>query len=287
MSRFRRSARDDPGERAFVSVEDVSRVYEPYRAGRIPRAMRVFGGLGLHAGGAEDDDDDAELLDDLDEVPERHEDRRTIALDRVSFSAAAASCVAIVGAPNSGKTALMKVVAGVAPPSSGRVVVHGLVGPILDSALPLFPAYGTLARGLPTVGAFLHIPPRRIRHNLDDIFEFAGSRELRKKATATVSGKTHRELLFAMMLVLDPDIILVDSPIPKPMAERVRRRLSEFKASGGLILITGQDVESVAWIADRVITLEHGSVVHDESVDDALERVAREREPEGDRISPG
>src|SRR5439155_25704731 len=167
---------------------NVSRVYEPRRVRRIQRAMRVFGGLGLQTGATfDDDDDDAELLDDeLEELLEPDEDRKTIAVDRVSFSVAGGLCLAIVGPPKSGKTTLMNIIAGIAPPSSGRVVVHGLVCPIVDAALPLLPPYGTLGKGLPTLGAFLHLPPREIRRHLDEIFEFVGKPELRQRTTSSI-----------------------------------------------------------------------------------------------------
>jgi lipopolysaccharide transport system ATP-binding protein len=248
--------------------------------------MRVFGGLGLQAGDTFDDDEDAELLDDeLEELLEPREDKKTVAVDHVSFSVAGGGCVGIIGPPKSGKTTLMNIVAGITPPTSGRVVVHGFACPIVDSALPLFPRTGTFGKGLGSLGAFLHVPPRQIRRHLDEIFEFVEKPELRQKATTSVSSRTHREILFAMMLTLDPDIVLIDSPIPKPISARVRTRLTDFKASGGLVLMTGPNVKSVAWLADRVITLEGGAIARDERVEDALERWSIEKRDENGDVA--
>src|SRR5205823_6552769 len=123
-------------------------------------------------------------------------------------------------------------------------------------------------------GAFLHIPPRRIRHHLDDIFEFATTKDLRERTISSVPAKFQREIMFATMLTIDPDIVLVDAPIAgKEIGERIRGRLTEIKASGGLVIIATRDIESVAWIADRVITLNRGVIAHDEPFEDALERV--------------
>jgi ABC-type polysaccharide/polyol phosphate transport system ATPase subunit len=280
---------DDLDHRASVSVEEVSRVYEPYRVRRIHRAMRIFGGLGVGLGEQVDDDDDDvndgnddDFFDEMEDVVERPKDQ-IVALHEVSFTAAGGSCVALVGPSGSGKSTLMNIVAGVAPPSSGRVIVHGLVGPILGSTAGLYPQYGKLGKALPTLGAFLHIPPRLIRHHLDEIFEFLGRPDLRPKLTSSVPGKVLREVLFATMLVFGADIVLIDLPMPgKEFGERVRERLTAIKASGGLVMIATPNVESVAWIADRVITLKKGSVAHDEPIGAALERVRTEQAVEAD-----
>jgi ABC-type sulfate/molybdate transport systems ATPase subunit len=257
----------------FVSVEEVERIYEPVRARRIHRLLSVFGGLGadLYAtpGDDEDEEEDEELEDD--ELERRKE--QIVALAGVSFRALSGTCVAVCGPAESGKSVLMRIVAGLVPPTRGRVVVHGQPAPIVDALLSAFPPWGSFGAALPVVAGLVRMPVRRVRRNLGEIFELVGEPGLRKERVNAIGGATRRRALLATMLSLDPDVLLIDTDLSgKAFSEELRRRMLELKASGGVIVIAARDPAEVAWIADRVVTLESGRVARDESLDEALAR---------------
>jgi ABC-type polysaccharide/polyol phosphate transport system ATPase subunit len=274
-----RSLADDFGDiahRPFVAVEHVTRTYTPVEVKRIQRAMAVFGGLGVGYTGTAIDEDDDEYLDDEDEVEERETaDSTTVALDDVSLVATGGTCVALVGPANAGKTTLLRIIAGLAPPSSGRVVVHGSVAPALEDLFTLYPRAGRLDGALTGLGALLGLPVRRIHQRRTEIFELYGQAGIGREPVSTAPRRTKKDLLLAMMLCLDTDILLMDFSPPKkesnkPRDDRIRDRLQEIRRSGSLIIMAAHDVESVAWIADRVIFMKKGSIMGDCPIEEAL-----------------
>ncbi len=275
------------GEAPAISVERISRFYTPPSFGSAQRFFSLFGGLEADVAVADfgdDGDDDDDDDDDTDADTELAIERGTtasMALDSLSLRVSGSGCVGIVGPKNSGKSVLLRTIAGLSPPSSGRIVVHGTVAPVLTSLAGVVPSRGKLRRVLPTVGGFLGFPPSHVRRVLPEIFELLGDPELGNKAVRTFVGKQRLSLLFALILTLDPDILIVDCALPSgALGEACRERMLELKRCGSLVLIAARRVEDIAWIADHVVYLTQGSVTGAERIDVALAAgAAAEREP--------
>jgi ABC-type polysaccharide/polyol phosphate transport system ATPase subunit len=247
-----------------VSVESVSRRYQQIRAGRTRRLFAVFGGIESDAGPIEeedDDDDDDVLAESDDDLGERKPGDRELALADVSLRLSGPGCVSFVGPANSGKSVLLRVMAGVTPPDSGRVVVTGLLAPVLESLVNLLPRQGRAERGVQVLAALTRLPVRDVRRRLPDIFGFLGEPQFAQSSLSSVSSRRRRELLFATMLSLDADIVLVDCPIPPgALGERCRERLLELKERGALVVIAAATGDDAGWIADRVLYMRRGRV---------------------------
>lgn len=258
----------------LLAFEHVTRSYVPIRTRRIERIFARFGGIVPEAGplGIVDEDDD-EQLDDDDESPRPSAgEAGHVALSDVSFAAAGGSCVALVGGEKAGKTLLLKMAAGMVPPTSGRVVVRGTVAPALDAVAALLPKAEPVGRALLSVAATMRIPPRRIRQRLPHIFEYLEAPELANANTTSLDTRFRRELLLATMLSLDPDVLLVDVALPRapdPARARFVARARELVERGSLVVVASRDIRPVRDFVDRVVQLEAGAVVGDEPHDPA------------------
>lgn len=254
-----------------VSVEAVSRVYAPPRRGRLHRVFSVFGGVGVDPGlvdDDEDDDDDDSVLDE-DESVSAGETR--VALEDVTLRVAGGGCVALVGPSGSGKSVLLREIAGVAPPSSGRIVVTGRVAPLIRSLLQVVPRYGSVRKALPLAAHFVRLPIADARARLPEILELAGEPGLADAQIGAVSPKRRLNLLFALMLSLDPDILVVDGPLPPGQAgTRFRDRILELKQAGALVLVADRTVDGVRWVADEVVYLDGGRLLGSKRIEDAV-----------------
>jgi lipopolysaccharide transport system ATP-binding protein len=243
-----------------ISVQKVTCRFEPVRVRRIESLFAVLGGI-VPGEFSQDLEDDLEE----DEEPREPAARSTFVLTDVSFEAAGpGACVAVVGPALSGKSLLMRVLAGLTPPTSGQVVIHGRVAPALLGTLRLFPRYGRVKRTLPSLAALLGIHPRVARSRFPEIADFAGGEEIGKRHVSLVSKPERWGLTLGLALHADADIVLVD-PVPSDgrLGDMCRERLLELKRAGALIVLTSRTVESISWIADRVIHLDNGSVVAD------------------------
>jgi len=213
--------------------------------------------------------------------------RDSFTLD-VTLAAAADETVAVLGPNGSGKTTLLRVLAGL-DEMEGRVVLDGQV--LDDSArgvhVPaerrsaglvfqdhvLFPhltavenvAFGLRARGRPHAAAVA-------RRWLNE----AGLGDRAEALPRALSGGQAQRVALLRALATEPKLLLLDEPLSAldiSVRADVRRELSRQLASfhGVRLLVTHDPVEAMA-LADRLVVLEHGSVVQSGTPDEVTAR---------------
>jgi ABC-2 type transport system ATP-binding protein len=250
------------GEAPVVTLDGVSKRYEAVRITRARRLFSVFGGLEGDAVIEDDDDDDD---DDGGVDDEQAEDEvvvgQGLALDDVHVELRGAGGIGVIGARPEGRSALMRLVAGLAAPDHGRVIVEGKVVPLFDSLLPLLPRQGKVGRLLPVAADFLGLHGHEVSRRLPEILDFAGDGASPKTSLAGVPTKRRQALLFTALLALEPDIVLVDTRAPRTiLGGRLCDRLVSLKRAGCLVIAAGSRPEDVDWIADTVVEVEAGRV---------------------------
>jgi ABC-type polysaccharide/polyol phosphate transport system ATPase subunit len=252
-------------DRAVLSVEGVSRVYEPMGPQRITRFFSRLGGVSPDDFffGPDDDDDDEELIDD--EFEEEVSREPGVAIDDVSFEAEAGTCVSLMGPERAGKSVLLKVIAGALSPTKGRVVTRGRVAPALDDAIAVMPKMTSLRSALPVVAGILHVAPRDVRSRVDEILDFADASDSAGTRAGYVPTKRRREVLLATMLLVQAEIIVIDTALPRgPLAEKYREKILGRRAEGALVLMGSQNLKAVWELPDRVLHMRQGRIVGDE-----------------------
>ncbi|HEX2505064.1 MAG TPA: ABC transporter ATP-binding protein [Gaiellaceae bacterium] len=207
---------------------------------------------------------------------------RVVAAREVSFSVARAECVAVVGESGSGKTTVARVVAGLHPPSGGRVLLDGapLAGGVRDR-----PKDARRRIQLVFQNPYDSLNPRhRVRDAVARpavVLRGLGRREAegevaelleRVRLPARVAGRFPDELsggerqrvAIARALAARPDVLVCDeitSALDVSVQAAVLEVLGELRAELGLTLVfVSHDLGVVAAIADRVVVLEQGSV---------------------------
>jgi len=138
------------------------------------------------------------------------------AVHHISGSVAAGSLTAIVGPNGAGKTTLLRAIAGLHPPSGGRVSLAGRVA--------LLPQAATLDRGFPIccrdvvllglwqrVGAFAPMPPGS-GERAEEALAAVGLAGFGRRPVGSLSAGQFQRLLFARLLLQDAPILLLDEP---------------------------------------------------------------------------
>jgi ABC-type polysaccharide/polyol phosphate transport system ATPase subunit len=185
-------------------------------------------------------------------------------LREISLDIEQGSVVCLAGASGSGKSVLLKILAGVMPPTSGRIELHGTVNSLLsvggmDSGLTAYEhidSYRRLFR-LPAAGAAGYS---------DDVIAFAELEGFADMPVRTYSTGMMLRLSVALALSGTPSIVLIDDVLgvgDMAFRQKCVERLHALKGSGCTLVVAFSDEELIDQLATRVITLGGGRIADD------------------------
>ena len=260
-------------------VPDVLLVDGLSKRFRTPKQRQgLLAGIRTRLGGGRDDEDDDEDVDEVDDDEDGgRRDQAEWALADIDFRLQRGRTLGVVGPISSGKTTLLRVVAGLTTPSAGAVVRRGRIVPLLDS-LTLLLQDTTGARNVVLLARILGIPTNLVRRELDEIFEFADLAGRESGGRKSFDRDELRRLVVAVALRTEGELILLDSDLGDGGTGFQRRCLDELdrRLEAGCALIqTGRELDSVRRYCDDVIWLEGGQIVHRGSRE-AVARAVRE-----------
>ncbi|WP_210589119.1 ATP-binding cassette domain-containing protein [Streptomyces sp. GESEQ-35] len=193
------------------------------------------------------------------------------AVDDVTFEARAGHVTALLGAPGAGKTTALKLMLEL---QQGRGItyfrgrpLHRIAHPsrevgVLLGDVPGHPAR-TVRGHLRMLCAAVGVSVRRA----DEVLEVVGLVSLRDERLGTLSRGMDRRLGLACALISDPHTLVLDDPADGLSAREshwLYGMLRAHASQGGTVLHTTADPKEAARTADRVITLERGSLVADQ-----------------------
>jgi branched-chain amino acid transport system ATP-binding protein len=210
------------------------------------------------------------------------------ALFDVSLSVQPGEAVALLGANGVGKTTIARVASGLVAPTSGSVLVDGV--DLTDKPVYQFAragiAHATEGRSVfasLSVEENLRLSFRQSkgRHGvgpaLDQAFsQFPALAPRRKQVAGTLSGGEQRMLSMARVLVEAPKLLIADelslglAPI---IVDEIYKDLARLRAEGTALLIVEQHVSHALHLCDRVVLLEHGSIIWEGPASEAGDRV--------------
>lgn len=205
-------------------------------------------------------------------------------LHGLNFSVAPNEIVAILGRNGMGKTTLMKSLMGVIPSAGGSVKLQ-------DKEMSSLKSYQRVANG------FGFVPQGRmifssmtVKENIEtglttskrksvprDLYDmFPVLLEMRNRRGGNLSGGQQQQLAIARALASDPKLLLLDEPtegIQPSIIHEMGRTLKHIRDQRGLSIVVSEQVLSFALdIADRILVIEKGEIVHEElraTVDEA------------------
>ncbi len=205
-------------------------------------------------------------------------------LHGLNFSVAPREIVAILGRNGMGKTTLMKSLMGVIPTASGSVKLEDKEVSRLKSYQRVAKGFGFVPQGRMifssmTVKENIETGLTTSKHNSvpRDIYDmFPVLLEMRNRRGGNLSGGQQQQLAIARALASDPKLLLLDEPtegIQPSIIREMARTLKQIRDQRGLSIIVSEQVLSFALdIADRILVIEKGEIVHEElrsSVDEA------------------
>lgn len=196
------------------------------------------------------------------------------ALKHVSFEIGAGEVVGIVGRNGSGKSTILKIIAGVFRPTAGRANINGRVAALIELAAGFHPDL-TGRENIVINGLLLGLSRKEIAAREAQIIEFAELGDFIDSPVKQYSSGMFMRLGFAIASEVDPDILLMDEILAVGDAsfqQKCLARVSEFRHADKTIVFVSHDMSSVRRFCDRVIVLHDGEIVADGSPDYAIAR---------------
>jgi len=201
------------------------------------------------------------------------------ALREVSLEVYGGQVFGVIGANGAGKSTLMKVIARVLPPREGRVLVRGLVAPMIELGAGFHPEL-TGYENIVLCGTILGRSAKTMRERASDIAEWAGLEDFIDAPIRGYSSGMAARLAFAVTTDAVPDILLVDEVLAVGDAEfkeRSQQRIEQMIEGGTAVILVSHSLETIRETADSVLWLDHGRVARigapDDVVDAYLEHV--------------
>jgi branched-chain amino acid transport system ATP-binding protein len=209
----------------------------------------------------------------------------SVALNGVSLAVQAEELICVIGANGAGKTSLIRTIAGIVPPSSGRIRWCGrdITGmppwEICELGIAqvaegreLFPSL-TVEDNL-LIGGSLKRARGRRDVNLRRVYElFPKLAERRRQSAGTLSGGEQQMVAIGRAVMSEPEMIMLDepsiglSPVLTGVMFNAVKTLHSRKIT---ILLVEQNVASSLSIGDRGYVLENGTVVLEGTGEDLL-----------------
>lgn len=187
---------------------------------------------------------------------------RFLAVDHVSFQVNRGETVAMIGRNGAGKTTIMKVVARVLPPTEGRVVVRGVVAPMIALGAGFNNELNAI-ENIVLFGTLLGRNPDEMRERAHEIGEWAELTDFMDVPIRSFSSGMMARLGFAVAADVDPDVMVVDEVLSvgdESFQRKSFERMQTLMAGGTAVLLVSHVLGKVLEVADRVIWLEKGQI---------------------------
>ncbi|MGY6499223.1 MAG: ABC transporter ATP-binding protein [Microcella sp.] len=201
------------------------------------------------------------------------------ALDDVTLDVRAGELIGLLGPNGAGKSTLLSLVQGRRRPTAGTVELFGgspgdavrrvrLGSTPQETALP-----DTLRVGEVVDLVAAHYPDRVPTGDLADEFGFA---ELLRRQCGALSGGQKRRIAVALAFVGRPRLVLLDEPttgLDVDARHVLWAAIRRHHAAGATVVVTSHYLEEIEALAERVIVIDHGRVLADDTLTAVRDRV--------------
>ena len=182
------------------------------------------------------------------------------ALKNVSFTVNKGEAVALIGRNGSGKSTMLKVIAGVMYPSEGSCTVHGSIAPMIELGAG-FDMDLTARENIYLNGAVLGFDRKYMDEHFESIIEFSELRDFIDVPVKNFSSGMIARLGFSIATEVKADLLVVDEVLAVGdfmFQQKCMKRLEGMLSGGSTLLYVSHDSDTVRRLCSRAIWLDHG-----------------------------
>jgi ABC-type polysaccharide/polyol phosphate transport system ATPase subunit len=208
------------------------------------------------------------------------------ALDDVSLKVEEGEVLGIIGTNGAGKSTMLKLLARISTPTSGRVRVRGKIAPLIEVGAGLISDL-TGRENVYLNGIILGMSYRQIKSKFDEIVAFAELETAIDRQAKYYSAGMMTRLGFGVAAFMEPDVLLVDEVLAVGDAafqQRCLDRMRYILNQGATLVFVSHDLAAVEAACTRGIWLHNGEVVNNGPIRSVLAdyRRAVERDASAD-----
>ena len=183
------------------------------------------------------------------------------ALNDVSFEIPRGAAVGVIGRNGAGKSTLLKILSRITDPTTGRAVVHGRVGSLLEVGTGFHPEL-TGRENIMLNGAVMGMKRREVQTKFDSIVEFAGVERFLDTPVKRYSSGMYVRLAFAVAAHLEPEVLVVDEVLAVGDAAFQRRCLDKMgqitRGEGRTVLFVSHNLASIKLLTESCLWFDAG-----------------------------
>ena len=202
------------------------------------------------------------------------------ALKEISFSIQSGELVGFLGPNGAGKSTTLKILTGILFPSSGKVDIMGYTPwknrkKYVAKIGAVFGQKSQLLWDIPPIDAFYlnkaiySIPEQDFKKTMNYMVELLNVEDLIRKPTRLLSLGERMKCEFIMAMLHKPEIVFLDEPtigLDVIAKDKIREFILEMNREGVTFILTTHDLGDVEHLARRVIVVNHGEIVFDNSI---------------------
>lgn len=214
------------------------------------------------------------------------------AVKNISFEVSEGELVGFIGPNGAGKTTTLKILSGILHPSSGEVRVLGFTP---WQRKPEYLKQISLVMGnkeqlwwdLPAIDSFVlnqkiyDIPEGVFKRNVEKLSQTLQIADILNVQVRKLSLGQRMKAELALALLHDPKVLFLDEPtigLDVVSQKNIREFLREYnQEKKTTIILTSHYMEDIKELAERVITIDHGQIIYDGTLDDLIRKYVEEK----------
>ena len=209
-----------------------------------------------------------------------------VAVDDVSFTLKKGELVGLLGPNGAGKSTTVSIIAGLLTPERGDVLIDGK--PLAGDTDPAKRRIGLVPQdialyeelsareNLRFFGSLYNLTGPALDTAMASALELVGLADRAGDKVKSFSGGMMRRLNLAAGLLHDPDILLLDEPtvgVDPQSRNAIFDNLEHLKSQGKALLYTTHYMEEAERLADRIVVIDHGRAIADDTLAGLQSRV--------------
>ena len=182
------------------------------------------------------------------------------ALQDISFEVRRGESLGLIGLNGSGKSTMLKAIAGVYKPTKGKIKIIGKVAPLIELGAG-FDMDLTAKENVFLNGALLGYSRKEMEQYYDDIVDFSELGNFMNVPVKNYSSGMISRLAFSIATIGTPDILIVDEVLSVGdfhFQEKCEKRIQKMRNYGATILFVSHSISQVEKICNRIVWLEKG-----------------------------
>ena len=196
------------------------------------------------------------------------------AVNNVSFRVEKGEIVGLIGKNGSGKSTMLRAIAGIFSPNSGTINLHGHSVSLLSIGVG-FQKELSGRDNILLSGMLLGFSEEQIREHMDEIIQFSELGKFIDAPVRTYSSGMHSKLAFSITAVLETDIILIDevlsvgdSRFKKKSYAKMKKLISDTNRT---VVIVSHDMKTIRDLCSKVLWINDGEMVQFGDTETVLE----------------